>query len=217
MTEDASTTPVDPHPVDPHPVDLHPVDLHPAAERTARVVAAVPEELLDAPTPCAGLTVADLLEHVGGLAPAFTAAARKDLGPLTDTPPGGGPTGLPEGWRAQVPDRLRVLADAWAAPSAWRGATRAGGVDLGAGEAGLVALDELVLHGWDLAVATGQPYGVDPVDLAAVRAFVESVPADPAARAGLFGPPVPVPAGAPEFDLVLGLAGRDPAWRPPAA
>ncbi|WP_407659583.1 TIGR03086 family metal-binding protein [Kineococcus indalonis] len=194
-----------------------PPDLHAAAERTARVVAALPQDLLDAPTPCAGTTVAALLEHVGGLALAFTAAARKDLGPLTDTPPGG-PTGaLPGGWRAVLPERLRALAEAWSDPAAWRGATRAGGIDLDAGEAGLVALDELVLHGWDLAVATGQPYEVDAAALAAVHAFVAAVPADPDARTGLFGPPVPVPAGAPAWHRVLGLAGRDPAWAPPGA
>ncbi|WP_432572074.1 TIGR03086 family metal-binding protein [Kineococcus sp. SYSU DK005] len=193
------------------------LDLHAAAERTARVVAGVPQELLDAPTPCAGTTVAALLDHVGGLAPAFTAAARKDLGPLTDTPPGGPGGALPTGWRTGFPDRLRALADAWSDPAAWRGTTRAGGVDLDATEAGLVALDELVLHGWDLAVATGQPYEVDAASLAAVRSLVAAVPADPGARAGLFGPPVPVPADAPAFERVLGLAGRDPAWAPPGA
>ena len=33
-------------------------------------------------------------------------------------------------------------------------------------------------------------------------------------RAGLFGPVVKVPDDAPAFDRVLGLAGRDPGWRP---
>ncbi len=38
--------------------------------------------------------------------------------------------------------------------------TKAGGVDLPGEVAGLVALDELVVHGWDVARATGQAYDV---------------------------------------------------------
>ena len=33
---------------------------------------------------------------------------------------------------------------------------------------------------------------------------------------GLFGPPVPVPDDAPTLHRLLGAAGRDPAWTPPA-
>jgi hypothetical protein len=36
---------------------------------------------------------------------------------------------------------------------------------------------------------------------------------DAARQAGR--PAVPIPAGAPEFDLLLGLLGRDPAWTAP--
>jgi hypothetical protein len=31
---------------------------------------------------------------------------------------------------------------------------------------------------------------------------------------GLFGPPVSVPDSAPLLDQLIGLTGRDPAWRP---
>jgi uncharacterized protein (TIGR03086 family) len=80
--------------------------------------------------------------------------------------------------------------------------------------AGLVALDELVLHGWDVARASGQPYEVDPASLGAVHGFVAqfSGPGQEESRAGLFGPVVPVPDDAPLLDRVLGMAGRDPSW-----
>ena len=45
---------------------MTPVDLEPAARRLADLVAGVPDDLLDAPTPCPGYTVGDLVEHVGG-------------------------------------------------------------------------------------------------------------------------------------------------------
>jgi Mycothiol maleylpyruvate isomerase N-terminal domain len=47
----------------------------------------VTDDALDRPTPCEQLRLRDLVAHVGGLALAFTAAARKEFGELTDTPP----------------------------------------------------------------------------------------------------------------------------------
>lgn len=81
---------------------------------------------------------------------------------------------------------------------------------------GLVALDELVLHGWDLARATGQPYDCDPASAEAVFEFtsMSAAPEEAAAREGLFGPVIAIPADAPLFDRALGLSGRDPAWKP---
>jgi uncharacterized protein (TIGR03086 family) len=77
----------------------------------------------------------------------------------------------------------------------------------------VVALNELVVHGWDLAVATGQPYRADAESVPACLGFVAPM-ARPEGTPGLFGPPVPVPADAPDLDRLLGLSGRDPAWSP---
>ncbi len=79
-----------------------------------------------------------------------------------------------------------------------------------------VALDEVVLHGWDLARATVQPFEVDPVSTEVVLGFTSAMtaPEEAAGREGLFGPVVPVPDDAPAFDRALGNAGRDPHWRP---
>ncbi|GAA3738165.1 hypothetical protein GCM10022205_25300 [Spinactinospora alkalitolerans] len=99
---------------------------------------------------------------------------------------------------------------AWRDPAAWQGVCAVGGVELSGREAGMVALNELVLHGWDLARAIGRPYECDPADAQACLAFTSSIPDDPQAREGLFGPVVDVPADAPVFDRVLGLSGRDP-------
>ena len=91
--------------------------------------------------------------------------------------------------------------------------TQAGGVTLPAPIAGRVALNELVVHGWDLARATSQPF--DPAE-SAVRGSFELLAAstDPAQREPIFGPVVPVPEDAPLLDRAIGLSGRDPAWSP---
>ena len=187
----------------------HP-DLEPAARRMARIVEAVVDDALDHPTPCERYTVGDLLDHVAGSALAFRAAAVK-------RPLEGGPSGaaanLDPDWRTEIPRRLDELAEAWRAPDAWEGATRAGGVDLPAAVAGVVALDELVIHGWDLARATGQPSGYDGPGLDAVHDMVQHFRASGAE--GLFGPPVDVSADAPLFERILDLTGRDPGWEPP--
>ena len=105
------------------------------------------------------------------------------------------------------------MADAWDDPAAWTGRTAAGGVELPGDVAGIVALDELVLHGWDLAKATNQLAGYDGPGLEAILAFVDEF--RERGIEGLFGPEVPVPDSAPLFDRVLGKTGRDPGWEPP--
>ncbi|WP_324918249.1 TIGR03086 family metal-binding protein [Streptomyces sp.] len=192
------------------------LDLEPPARQMALVVGNITDDRLGAPTPCEASTVGDLLHHVLGLSIAFRAAARKELGPATRVDPGSSPPSaalLPEDWRDRIPRLLDELVDAWREPAAWEGTTQAGGVTLPAEEAGRVALNELVLHGWDLARATGQEYTCDDTSL---RASIDllSRSTDEADRAGAFGPVVQVPPGAPLLDRAVGLGGRQPSWTP---
>jgi uncharacterized protein (TIGR03086 family) len=187
------------------------IDFAPSCERTAKVLTNVTDEQLGGPTPCEKLSLRDLVGHVGGLAPAFTAAARKDFGPLTDTPPVEGAP-LDEDWRTAYPARLADLARAWGEPAAWEGMSRAGGIDFPAEVAGIVALTEVVIHGWDVAVATGQDYDVEPATLEAVLPHVTAT-AEQGPVEGLFGPAVPVGDDAPLLDRIIALSGRDPVRR----
>jgi len=191
-------------------MSTHP-DLTVAARRIAGLVDAVGDDALGRPTPCEGYAVGDLLDHIAGAAVAFTAAAVKQ--PL-DGGPRGDAANLGDDWRTRIPQEVLGLAEAWRSPHAWTGMTAAGGVDLPGDLAGVVALDELVIHGWDLAKATGQDPAYDGPGLEAVYATVAKFRAS--GIEGLFGPPVTVPDDAPLLDRILGLAGRDPAWEPPA-
>jgi uncharacterized protein (TIGR03086 family) len=145
---------------------------------------------------------------VGVLASAFTAAARKDFGELTDTPPVEGAP-LEDDWRTAYPARLAELAAAWQDPAAWEGMSRAGGVDFPGEVGGMIALTEVVIHGWDVAAATGQDYDVDAATLDAVLPHVTAIAAEGPTE-GLFGPAVPVADDAPGLDRVIALSGRDP-------
>lgn len=183
------------------------LDLTPAASEMSRLIAGVPDESIGHPTPCPAYRLGDLIDHVGGLALAFAAAAAKNRGPLTAGPPSGDAARLGEDWRTRIPRDLSALAAAWQDPAAWTGVTQAGGADLPGEVAGLAALDELVVHGWDIARASGQALSADPAAVRAVHGFLS-------AAGGPFGPVVAVPAGRPLLDQVIGLAGRGPDWAP---
>jgi uncharacterized protein (TIGR03086 family) len=194
------------------------LDLGPAAGCLADLLGHVDEERLAAPTPCGGLSVAGVLDHVDGLARAFAAAAAKDLGPMTATPPVPDGRRLSAGWREEIPPRLAALASAWTRPAAWQGMTQVGGVDLPGEIAGRIALNEVVLHGWDLARGAGLPYQQDDTTL---RACLDSLslmyPAEEVdRRQGIFAAPVAVADDARLVDRVVAFSGRDPGWRPGA-
>ncbi len=196
------------------------LDLGPAAREVTRLLDGVSDKQLANPTPCDDYSVAALLDHFMGLSLAFTWAAHKTSALHT----GGHASrerpsadNLDPGWRELLPRRLDELADGWSNPAAWEGMTEAGGMRMPAEQIGVVALDELVLHGWDLARATGQQFNCDPASTAAILAFTlqSAQPEAAASRKGLFGPVVQVPEEAPDLDKALGYAGRDPAWTPP--
>jgi uncharacterized protein (TIGR03086 family) len=188
------------------------LDLEAPTGDMARIAAAIRDEQLDDPTPCPDIDVRGMLAHVLGLSVSFRDAARKVEGPTTSTPPG--PVKLPEDWRAQLPHRLSELVAAWREPNAWEGEATVGGVTLTATQTAAFGNNELIVHGWDLAVATGQPYSPAEPNLMASYQLASSIPDDPEARRGLFGPRVSVRDDASLLERTLAAAGRDPHWRP---
>ncbi|MCW8099340.1 TIGR03086 family metal-binding protein [Streptomyces tauricus] len=188
------------------------LDLGPQALIVARIADAVREDQLEDATPCPEYAVRHLVGHLTGLSAAFRDAGRKELGATTDTAPTAALPDVTPGWRAELPKLLAELAEAWRDPAAWTGQTRAGGVDLPGEIAGIVATDELVVHGWDLARATGQEYVPDEAALLAAYGMLAASVDDPS-RGSIFGPVVAVPESAPLLDRVIGLSGRDPGWR----
>ena len=189
------------------------LDLAPQAAEVARLVAGVREDQLADPTPCADTPVAALLDHLVGLTLAFRLAAEKRPEP---PPPPATAEALAADWRERLPRQLDELVAAWRAPAAWQGMTEVGGVTMPAPDTAVVGLDELLVHGWDLAVATGQEFRVDDADVQACLGFAEQVNGEGReSPPGLFGPRVPVPADAPLLDRLLGTTGRDPSWSRP--
>lgn len=180
------------------------IDVEPACRQMTALVAGVSDADLGAPTPCTEYSVSDLVRHVDGVAHGFAA--------LAGGPPGAdGPvTDLVGDWRERVAAHVVALAAAWRDPAAWQGSTApADGPDLSNELWGRIAFTEMVVHGWDLAEATGQPFALPDATLrdclAHVTAFVPQAPVPE-----LWGPPVAVPAGSPLIDQVVAVTGRRP-------
>ncbi|QWF83026.1 TIGR03086 family metal-binding protein [Amycolatopsis sp. CA-230715] len=178
------------------------IDLKPACHRMAELLAGVTDDQLTGPTPCAEYTVADLVTHVDGVAQGFAALARKTGDEQAELAFG-------HGWRAETAEHVRVLGEAWDDPAAWEGSTSAGDLEMSNALWGRISLTEMVVHGWDLARATGQPFGLPEETLrACFEHVVEFVPKAPVPE--LWGTPAETAAGAPLIDRIVAVTGRTP-------
>jgi uncharacterized protein (TIGR03086 family) len=180
------------------------IELNPACAAMIEVLAGVADDHLTSPTPCTEYTVGDLIDHVDLVAQGATGLA---LGSneLADT----GYSHLEPDWRDTVAQHVRALGKAWDDPAIWEGTGSVPGSDLSNSTWGKIALTELVVHGWDIVTATGQPFDPPEHTLKAcfehVAAFVPNAPLP-----DLRGPPVAVPPDATLLDRrsQLGLMRR---------
>ncbi len=185
-----------------------------AADAAARTVANVDASQFTRPTPDADWDVKTLLNHLI-VWTSYSLEARaggSSVGPDVTERDFAGEAGFADGYRRQLD---RALA-AWSDPAVWEGSLDVMGSPTPAADVAALNLAEMVLHGWDLAVATGQRYQVsDRAAAAALKAVAAS--ADLFRQYDGFAGPVSVAPGAPVLDQVLGMSGRDPGWKPPQA
>lgn len=162
-----------------------------------RVVAGISADQLDAETPCADFDVRGVLEHMIAGATMFTGAFR-------GTEPGEPRLADP---LAGFAPTIEELFDSMRAPGALERTVEAPfGAVPGETFARFVVLDGLV-HGWDLATATGQAYDPPEELVAAVQAFGEQA-LPPLAGSDAFGQPTEPPAGATPIERLAALTGR---------
>jgi|SRR5271165_866850 len=176
-----------------------------ALDATGRIVAGIPADRWHADTPCDGWDVRALVNHVvsGNLWAAELAAGRtiEDVGDRLDGDVlGADPAGSYDA-------SAKAAAAAFRAPGAMDApcAVSYGPVP-GSVYAGHRFLDVFV-HGWDLAVATGQDTALDGGLMQACQDVIE--PQLEAFRgAGAFAGPLPVPPGATGQARFLAMLGR---------
>jgi uncharacterized protein (TIGR03086 family) len=117
--------------------------------------------------------------------------------------------GYAQAYQAQ----LDKAVDAWSKPEAWAGDRNVMGSATPAADIAAMLIMEMVLHGWDVAKATGQDYRCDDAVASYVLDTVQAQ-GDMFRQYQGFAAVVPVPDDAPAFDRALALSGRDPAWKP---
>src|SRR3984957_4244185 len=103
-------------------------------------------------------------------------------------------------------------AERRAQPEAWAGDRNVRGSAMPAADIAAMLIMETVLHGWDVAKATGQDYQIDDALASNVLDTVQAQ-GDMFRQYQGFAAVVPVPGDATAFDRALALSGRDPGWK----
>lgn len=182
--------------------------LHGLVASLQPVVQGVPTAALDAKTPCEGWDVRGLTSHLLGTTEAMRRVGAGE--PLDrDDPWGTSGQELGEAWRDQLSGRLIAVADAWAQPEAWEGEALDGAMPRE--DVGDMAFLEVLLHGWDLARATGQELEVDDAVAEQAQLLLDKH-GETGRSMGAFGAEADAGEDPSALDRALAASGRDPGW-----
>ncbi|HET6771749.1 MAG TPA: TIGR03086 family metal-binding protein [Acidimicrobiales bacterium] len=174
--------------------------------KTGDLIAGMPPGTEHGQSPCPDYDASGMVRHLVGWVRWFGAAAngRAFDGDPSDVEVSDDPAAqfrasadaLVAGWREQGFDREVAMTGApQPAESVFN-----------------MTLMEYLTHGWDLAVATGQPVPYTEAEAQEVLRRAEgTLPAQYRGGDMPFGEIVPVPDDAPAIDRLVGFMGRDPA------
>lgn len=172
-----------------------------AAQFTRRVQA-VPDGAWDSPAPCAGWVARDVVRHLAEWLPAFF-FERWGVGsvpiPSADDDPAGAWAAVDGAIRAALADPVLATAER---------DTPMGRLSLAAA-IDMICTNDVLVHTWDLARATGGDERLDPGQVHAL--YVAMEPMDEVLRSsGHYGPRVEVPDDADEQTRLIAFTGRTP-------
>ena len=181
-----------------------------ALDQTEAIIVGIREDQHQLPTPCRSWDVSELLAHLV-----------HDLGAFTERASGGTPS-----WSDPIASVEGSYVEAYRTGSAalvraWGDAGDLSGTMVmpGMGEVAKrfpvdQQIAEIAVHGWDLAVATGQSRDLDPEigDTAITWARATLAPGFRGSEdeGKVFGPEVDVPDDAPLYDRLAGFFGHRP-------
>ncbi len=170
-----------------------------------QVAAGIRPEQLDGATPCRAFTVAGVLDHMTGLASAFGPAFRGDAPRAVDDAPS---AAAEQDLQSRFQLAMDGLLDGVGSPGAMqRTIDTPFGPMPGAMFSRLVAFDGLV-HGWDLANSTGQPWDPPEALVEEVDTFARQAIAPEMRDGDTFAQEMPAPAGTSPLLRLIAFSGR---------
>jgi uncharacterized protein (TIGR03086 family) len=190
----------------PAPLDL----LARALDATGLLVSGIGNDQWEQPTVCAEWNVRDLVNHLVGGNQLFVGILRGEPLPYADQVKAlRGVDYLGDDPAAAYRKGARALQDVFSQPHVLE-QTFSSAIGVVPGLAMLhLRVTELLVHGWDIAQATGQPAQL-PTDLAELELrFTQAKLSDVPAGRTPFGPPQPVADDAPAIDRLVALLGRE--------
>lgn len=174
-----------------------------AAEATEKIVAGIASKQMTLPTPCASYTVKGVVNHLVAGFDQWVAMASGKIGEFVLDKP-------------DVADAVKAYrAGRKAALKAFAGAddktfVLPGGLTMPGSQALGIALMEVVVHGWDIAKATGQDTSIDEMLAAGMLGGLEQMGLPRSPDGNPFGDAVRVSAKAPAGDRLVAFLGRKP-------
>lgn len=161
----------------------------------------------DAPTPCEGWSVRDVVVH--------TIETERDFLSRQELDPGTAPdlTDPSSAWRSHAAVVAEILGRDGVPDREYDGYF--GRTTIAATMADFYGWD-LVIHGSDIARATGQAWSISDAEAAAMHATADTW-GDALHSEGVCAPAVTVPDDASVSDQLLARLGRDPRWTPAEA
>jgi uncharacterized protein (TIGR03086 family) len=173
-------------------------------DQTAKLVAGLTPAEFDAPSPCEGWDVRVTLNHLLGTTWMFTLVnqgqpADEDTGEV-----------IGDDASLAVAAAAKENLATWRQPGAFEGERSYYFGTFPATGAAMFNLEEVFVHNWDVAKATGQELVIDSAVGQMIYDWGVSMPLDAFSDHGAFGPEVAVPESASIVDRLVGLLGRQP-------
>ena len=188
-----------------------PIDrLSRALDQTGAIISRITSDQATSPTPCGAWDVRDLVNHTVMDVQHFAVSASSGRWEERDADVIG------DDWSRAYRRAADALLTAW---RRWSDFDTKVSLPIGEVPASWMVgqhISDLVVHGWDLAKATGQSTDLDPElgerSLEWARQNLKPQYRGDAASGASFGPEVPLSEDAPLYDRLAGVFGRRPSW-----